>query len=373
MGAQRLRRFLLALAGLLCLQAGACRRDSGLQAGLALLPDDVSFAAALDPARLVGPGGLASAWPKLQGLLEPPDLAPLAGLVGEAAIVVVFRREPLPDAAGCDAAVAHAARLLQAAAGGHEPRRDDVEGMRRACLALGLSTCLTAARDPGEALRCAASRQARAGARWGVLLTGLADAEASATTIAGHLGLRVHPGVPRFADGARAVQALGPGEVVVGEPDLVRAVHGVAAGRQASLVDQALFRPLVEALPRDAAAWLLYRGLGDPPSLEAAGLAVQVGASVDATWRLQGADALSRELPARLAALRAHVAANREAWLDRLRGSARFEDAEARDLLAATAALIEDANVAPFDGGVLVTGRAPLALARLLTAWAARP
>jgi hypothetical protein len=363
---------LLALA-LLVLSACVGRRDPPLRAVLARLPDDVSFAAVLDPIRLVGPGGLGAAWPKLEGLFDSPDLAALAGLVGEASTFVVFRRDPVPDAAGCDAAVAHAARLLQAAAGGHEPRRDDVEGMRRACLALGLSTCLSAARDPGEALRCAASRQARAGARWGVLLTGLADAEASATTIAGHLGLRVHPGVPRFADGARAVQALGPGEVVVGEPDLVRAVHGVAAGRQASLVDQALFRPLVEALPRDAAAWLLYRGLGDPPSLEAAGLAVQVGASVDATWRLHGADALSSELPPRLAALREHVAANRGAWADLLRGGARFEAGEARDLLAAVSTLVEGASATPCEGGVRVTSSAPLALARLLTAWAARP
>jgi hypothetical protein len=253
------------------------------------------------------------------------------------------------------------------------PRGDDVEGMRRACLALGLSTCLAAARDSNEALRCAGSQQARARARWGVLLTGLADAEASATTAAGHLGLRVHPGVPRFADGARAVQALGPGQVVVGEPDLVRAVHAVAVGGHASLVAHEIFRPLVQALPRDAAAWLLYRSLGDPPSLEAAGLAVQVGATVEVTWRLRGAAALSSELPPRLAALRAYVAANREAWLDRLREGARFEVEEARDLLAAVSTLVEGAGATPCEGGVLVTSSAPLALARLLTAWAARP
>jgi hypothetical protein len=88
---------------------------------------------------------------------------------------------------------------------------------------------------------------------------------------------------------------------------------------------------------------------------------------------MRGAATLSSELPPRLATLRAYVAANREAWLDRLREGARFEVEEARDLLAGLSALVEGAGVASFDGGVLVTSRAPLALARLLTAWASRP
>lgn len=359
---------LLAL-GLAVVGAACSRGGSGLVDTLATLPADVAFVARLEPARLGPPAQVAQALAAAVERLGGPTAGPVATLVGGASALTAVRGAPPSDTARCGAAAAHVADLMRASAGGHAPLEADVAATRRACERLDLADCLLAARTQQQAVTCATTR-AVAGEPWAVVFEGLADPDAAAITLAAALGLRVRPDVPRYADERWAAHPL-PGRLVAGHPGLVRALCGVTAGGPSSAADGPL-AALARELPAGSALQLAYVGLGTPPSLRAAALALSQDDGVALSWHLAGDGALTGQVAEQLRALRRQALAGRVDWVRWLVLRLGVAAGDAESLAAAVPALVDAAVVTPRDGGARVTARAPLDLAAVLASLAAR-
>jgi len=349
--------------GLLLALPACSRSEAPLPAALARLPGDVAFVVRVEPAGL-GPQpvvarALAAVAERVGGL----ERVPVAALLGAARSVLVVRgAAPGPDPR-CEQAAAHVADLMRAAAGGNSPQLGDVVATRRACDRLGLADCLLAASTDKEAVACATTR-ATAGEPWVAVFDGMADADATCFQVAAALGLRAQPGAPRFAEGRWAVHAL-PGRLVLGQPALVRAIVAAEAAPPTPPADPALVQ-LARELPPAAPIQAVYRGLGLPPSLQAASLAVTLDDGLAVTWHLSGAAALAAELRAQLEALRSQSESHVALWAAWVGAAAPLPPSDALLLVQAIPVLAGGATFAPRAGGVDVTARVSLDLRAIL-------